>query len=933
MTSSVSQAAEFIQAIFVPEDIVLLRPVETWSDGGRKHSRTDYDGTRHERFSARANAIGSPWQFLPSKIETTLSDILQRSAEQATNVFFGACPRVGGKGQYDLAWQIRIVRALWCDIDNVSEADALQRSNDAGLPTPSIVVASGSGVHLYWLLSEPAIVDDAEMPQPVLQEWPETAATDGKKRPRKYICGADNRRIYLDQPQNRQPLSPKAQHIQDVLQGIAKSIGGDDTFDLSRLLRIPGTLNRKDERNGREPLPCQLVKCDPSTRYEFADFERFATQSTSRQQREKIERVALPVSRKITAKKADRLSELVATCDAAEVGQRSEADFSLACFAVENGIDREELWSRVQSIGKFAERGRPYFDATIAKAEGHTREKIFVNATRVAANATKSDARSTSDAEARSDQPSVEDVGLIKALADEITEGIGEGVDANSFARDAGGYLYHFRDGAYRANGERVVRQKIKQKLHRWEMTSNWSISLGEQVTEYLKVDAIELWERPPADQLNLQNGILRIADRQLLPHSPGWLSTIQLPVTYDPKATCGAIDKFIHDVFSADAIDLAYELVAWLMMPNLSIQKSVLLLGEGANGKSRFLKLLTTFLGKENTSALSLHKLEADRFAAAGLVGKLANISADLPSEHLAGTSVFKSISGGDALNVERKFGHAFEFTPFCRMIFSANHPPRSPDASHAFFRRWLAIPFDRTFADHEQISPETLDASLSTPQELSGLLNRALDALPRLVQQRGFSEPESVRRAWQDFHATTDPLSVWLERNTIEGMELQVEKGALRNAYALECERSGRPVLGARAFGLAIARLRPNVVEAQRGPRARQKWFYIGMGMRTFDSFADSAASPEPGIRHRDQRDQRDTTLSHARETNTSSGGGEYLSTHAGMGHRVDRVDAVDGCNHLDPAAWVPRSDGMYCPGCGKWLSRLPVESGMLP
>jgi hypothetical protein len=41
---------------------------------------------------------------------------LRRLAEtDKFNLFFGVCPRFGNKGRFDLAWQIRIARALWTD--------------------------------------------------------------------------------------------------------------------------------------------------------------------------------------------------------------------------------------------------------------------------------------------------------------------------------------------------------------------------------------------------------------------------------------------------------------------------------------------------------------------------------------------------------------------------------------------------------------------------------------------------------------------------------------------------------------------------------------------------------------------------------------------------------------------------------------------------
>ena len=54
-----------------------------------------------------------------------------------------------------------------------------------------------------------------------------------------------------------------------------------------------------------------------------------------------------------------------------------------------------------------------------------------------------------------------------------------------------------------------------------------------------------------------------------------------------------------------------------------------------------------------------------------------------------------------------EYKFKDSFEFVPYARLVFSANHPPKSQDASPAFFRRWLVVPFERTFADG---APDTI-------------------------------------------------------------------------------------------------------------------------------------------------------------------------------------------------------------------------------
>jgi putative DNA primase/helicase len=95
---------------------------------------------------------------------------------------------------------------------------------------------------------------------------------------------------------------------------------------------------------------------------------------------------------------------------------------------------------------------------------------------------------------------------------------------------------------------------------------------------------------------------------------------------------------------------------------------------------------------------------LENDRFAPARLYGRLANICPDLPGSHLEDSAVFKAITGGDRITGELKYRDAFEFRPFARLIFSANHFPAARYGSQSYFDRWLLIPFERRFRGFER-------------------------------------------------------------------------------------------------------------------------------------------------------------------------------------------------------------------------------------
>jgi len=412
---------------------------------------------------------------------------------------------------------------------------------------------------------------------------------------------------------------------------------------------------------------------------------------------------------------------------------------------------------------------------------------------------------------------------------------IAESITAkNRFARDAGGRLYIYRSGCYQPDGASFVAQQVKKLLVRMSLASKWTSHKSDEVVKYLTVDAPVLWESPPRDRVNVLNGLLDVNARKLSPHSPDFLSPIQLPVTFDPAARCPAWDKFIIEVFPGDSEAIAWEIPAWLMTPDTSIQKAILLMGDGANGKSTYLRAVLALIGKRNIAAVSLHKLENDRFSAARLIGRLANICPDLPGNDLTGTSVFKAITGGDPIMAEYKFKDSFEFVPYARMVFSANHPPKSQDASPAFFRRWLVVPFERTFADGgpDTIPSDKLDAMLSDPSELSGVLNKALEALAA-IRTRGLSESESTSRATDEFRQATDPLAVWLDRKTILRPDAVTPKDQIHREYCRNCAGAGRPTITKTAFGIAMKKLRPTVTDYQRTVNDAVSWCYVGIGI----------------------------------------------------------------------------------------------------
>jgi putative DNA primase/helicase len=377
---------------------------------------------------------------------------------------------------------------------------------------------------------------------------------------------------------------------------------------------------------------------------------------------------------------------------------------------------------------------------------------------------------------------------LVPALAKVVSQGtvLQLGID---------GRIYRYRDGVYRSDGEAFVRSRVKEILDK-----KFRRRHTDEVLAYFRSAFPQISEHPPTGLLNLRNGLLNLRTLSLQPHSPDVLSTNQLPVTWDPDATCPMIDRFLSEVIPLDTLDLIYEVIGYATYPANPFRVAILLLGPGRNGKSVLLRLLTAFLGAQNVSAMPLQVLAENRFAPAELLGKLANICGDLDAREVRRSDQFKIITGGDLMHAERKFGHPFQFHPYSLLVFSANESPISSDQTDAWFDRWLPIPMERRFTEAE--ADPFLAAKLTTPAELSGLLVLAMGALQRLMIRGRFERSGSVTKAAAAYRDKLDTVRGFVAEACLVEPSYWTPRPLLYATYRGWCKTSGRLPVSAERF-----------------------------------------------------------------------------------------------------------------------------------
>ena len=289
-----------------------------------------------------------------------------------------------------------------------------------------------------------------------------------------------------------------------------------------------------------------------------------------------------------------------------------------------------------------------------------------------------------------------------------------------------------------------------------------------------------------PPGFLNLENGVYEIATGELHPHSPARRFTWQFPFKFDPSAICPTFLRFLAEVLPPEAARREIQKLFGycIAVEGHPYQCAHLFVGEGNNGKSTLLSVLVSVLGKENVSAETLTSLTENRFAPANLWAKKANVFADLPSNPLRYTSVFKALTGGDKVRAEAKFGKTFYFVNPAKLVFSANELPEVNDRTRAFWRRWYLIRFEQDFTGRED---QELAAKLLS--ELPGILNWGLAGVALLRQDSGFLTELGADDLKSEWRKRSDTLAWFVAEEVVADPTERTPKDEFYEAYADFC------------------------------------------------------------------------------------------------------------------------------------------------
>ena len=317
-----------------------------------------------------------------------------------------------------------------------------------------------------------------------------------------------------------------------------------------------------------------------------------------------------------------------------------------------------------------------------------------------------------------------------------------------------------------------------------------------KEVQHYLMVMAEQKKQSPP-ELIAFKNGVLDIRTMELRDYSDDDVIPNVIPHDWDENAECYDVDNVLLKIAcgESDILESLMEVMGVCMYRSAEFTQSAILLGEGSNGKSTYIRMIQALLGTENVSSLDMSML-GKQFHTGQLAGKLANLGDDISNEFQRGDllAVFKKLVDGNRVYADVKGIEGFEFSNYAMLVFSANEFPRLADYTDGMLRRIFPIEFNAKFSKTDADYDPRISRKITTEKACQRLAVLGVMGLQQVIENNGFTPNAASSRRVEEIKADNNTVLSW----ALEGQwTTETFDGAvsltLYQEYKSWCDESG--------------------------------------------------------------------------------------------------------------------------------------------
>ncbi|MCK5615823.1 hypothetical protein KAR91_78895 [Candidatus Pacearchaeota archaeon] len=341
-----------------------------------------------------------------------------------------------------------------------------------------------------------------------------------------------------------------------------------------------------------------------------------------------------------------------------------------------------------------------------------------------------------------------------------------------------------------------------------------------------------------PSNLIIFKNGMLDVNEYvkgDIVMHNsdPRLFTYNVFPYDFDEDVWSNLYEDTYNQIFNENA-ECIRTLLQWLgynLVPDMTLEKLMLFIGDTRSGKSTILETLHGILGRKQYNATSFQAL-ANTHGLYSLMGKLAATLGDARTprrgEADAALQTILQISGGDPVTVNPKYIQPFDVHLTCRFTVAMNNLPGFSDPAKAFVARSIVLNFPNSYVNREDF---TLKARLKKEAKEGKLINFALQGLKDLREQGKFTMPVSSELLLQQLQEITAPVTAFVGECCDKIPNAYIARDQLYEAWQIWCHKSGHNAGNKNYFGRWFRQACPGIESFRPEIDGRRQYAYHGI------------------------------------------------------------------------------------------------------
>ncbi len=315
---------------------------------------------------------------------------------------------------------------------------------------------------------------------------------------------------------------------------------------------------------------------------------------------------------------------------------------------------------------------------------------------------------------------------------------------------------------------------------------------------------------KPSLDKIHFKNGTLSRDKDGLF---TVWSSKKEFCINriesnYKPDAPIPKLfNEYLQEVYYSDDIKTLQQYCGYCLLPTTVLQKALIIIGDGGEGKSVLGAILNAIIGENNCYNASIKDLEGN-FGIANVENKLIYLDDDVSEKAMTNSGIFKSlVTNKNTIEAKKKFQQSNVIKSYIRFICFGNFSLQALyDTSDGFYRRLLALrvkPKVENRVDNPFIDRQIIE------NEAEGVINWLVQGLNEIIKHNfTIYTSERTKAESERIKHENDSVLAFLQSDYITiDKDLKVHTTNLYNTYSNFCEDNAlNKLTTANSFSRAI-------------------------------------------------------------------------------------------------------------------------------